>query len=95
MARPTKRLSSREQRRRWKEAAVAHLPAFHDPVILMMAAAALVTGVTMAAPHEHDPALLAVLAKARSRVQTPSQVRPSARSSTASLMSGGVHTILS
>jgi len=59
MARPTKRLSSREQRRRWKEAAVAHLPAFHDPVILMMAAAALVTGVTMAAPHEHDPALLA------------------------------------
>jgi hypothetical protein len=49
MARPTKRLSSREQHRRSAQAALAHLPAFHDAAIFAMAIAGATTAASMAA----------------------------------------------
>ena len=58
MARPTKRRSPCEQHRRSIQAALAHLPAFHDPVIFAMANAAVATRASMAASREHDPELL-------------------------------------
>ena len=59
MARPTKPFSPGESPRLVTQAPLAHLPAFHDPVIFAMASAATTTAASMAAPREHDAALLA------------------------------------
>ena len=58
MTRPTKRVSSREQHRRLAPAAAAQLLTFHDPLILTMAVAALVTRATMAALGSYSDEML-------------------------------------
>ena len=58
MKRSPKNLSSAEHCRRSVQAAVAHLPAFHDPAVLAMALAALATHASMAAPGSYSEEML-------------------------------------